>query len=65
MEELKPVNGLGQRHGKWYIIPKTRPFKYDNLSSGYSAYFVNDEIFGFSEDLDVDETVYQSEYYAK
>ena len=59
MEELKPVNGLGQRHGKWCIIPKS--FIYN----GYSAYFVNDEIFGFSEDIDIDETVYQSEYYAK
>jgi hypothetical protein len=59
MEELKPVNGLGQRHGKWYIIPKS--FDY----TGYSAYFVNDEIFGFSEDLNVESIVYQSEYYAK
>lgn len=62
MEELKPVNGLGQRHGKWYVIPK-QPKSF--IYSGYSAYFVNNEIFGFSENIDVDETVYQSEYYAK
>ena len=61
MEEVKPVNGLGQRHGKWIITPKPKSFIY----SGYTAYFVNGEIFGFSEDIDIDETVYQSEYYAK
>ena len=61
MEEVKPVNGLGQRHGKWCIIPKPKSF----IHSGYTAYFVNDEIFGFSEDIDVGGIVYQSEYYAK
>lgn len=62
MEEHKtPVNGLGQRHGKWYVIPKPKSFIYN----GYSAYYVNGEIFGFSEDLDVESIVYQSEYYAK
>lgn len=61
MEDLKPINNLGQRHGKWIITPKPKSFIY----SGYIAYFVNDEIFGFSEDLNEESIVYQSEYYAK
>lgn len=54
MEELRPVNELGERHGKWCITYR-----------GYTAYFVNGKIFGFAEDLDVDAIDYQSEYYAK
>jgi hypothetical protein len=61
MEEIKPVNSLSQRHGKWYVTPKPKSFIY----SGYTAYYVKGNIFGFSEDIDVEAIVYQSEYYAK
>ena len=43
------------------VTPKPKSFIY----SGYTAYYVKGNIFGFSEDIDVEAIVYQSEYYAK
>jgi hypothetical protein len=60
--ELRPVNQLGLRHGYWLIQPKI--FEYTSYINGYTAHFVNGELFGYIEVFDVDYVVINKEYYA-
>lgn len=62
-KDRMPHNEYGERHGYWYITPKS--FTYLSPSEGYFANFINDELVGYSEEFDVDYVVKSKEYYAK
>ena len=61
-KELMPHNEQGHRHGFWLIQPKR--YSTINPSVGYTAYFVNGELHGYSEEIDIDYVVINKEYYA-
>ena len=53
----------GQRNGYWFV--SYRENKYDESDMGWRGHYVNDEMFGYFEDLGPYNLVCDKEYYAR
>lgn len=53
----------GKRNGYWFV--SYRENKYDESDMGWRGYYINDEMFGYFEDLGPYNVVLNKEYYAR
>jgi hypothetical protein len=53
----------GKRNGYWFV--SHRENMYDGGDMGWCGHYINDEMFGYFEDLGPHNVVLNKEYYAK
>ena len=63
--DLTPKNVYNQRHGYWFVNYRGINMFDGEDDYGWFGNFVNDEIFGYSEEFDENNIVTNKEYYAR
>ena len=62
MRDKKPKYN-GKRNGYWFV--SYQDTNYDEGEMGWRGYYINDEMFGYFEDLGPYNVVLNKEYYAR
>lgn len=55
----------GKRNGYWFVSYRENKYYDDGGDMGWSGYYINDEMFGYFEDLGPYNVVLNKEYYAR